>query len=185
MVEDGQFTPDSSDSLYMETGGPSEGWHFVSFMVHPYNTSISYLLDNESGGIPGSYDKVMYYSAGSDEWMTYLPYRDTHYNDLHTWNNSMGLWIHMISNDTLYVNGTTPTTTDITLYPGWNMVGYPSEVGSTLPSEVSKIGVYEPENEYNLQYIYDLENYTLGAYNGYWVYNSADHNVVWSVEYLG
>ncbi|MFO8109752.1 MAG: hypothetical protein R6U17_04420, partial [Thermoplasmata archaeon] len=92
---------------------------------------------------------------------------------------------HMTSNDTLYVDGTVPTTTYIPLHPGWNMVGYPSEVGSTLPPEVSKIDVFEPNNEYNLQYIYDLGNYTLGAYSGYWLYNSVDYTVIWSVDYLG
>ena len=36
----------------------------------------------------------------------------------------MGLWIHMTADDNITINGTKPSSTDIPLYPGWNMVGY-------------------------------------------------------------
>lgn len=93
----------------------------------------------------------------------------------------------MTADDNLTIEGTAPVTTNITLEPGWNMVGYPSITdrlaSETLPAKVSKIGVFDPYEDYNVNHILDLTKYTLTAGEGYWVYNDADHSVVWTVNY--
>jgi hypothetical protein len=50
-------------------------------------------------------------------------------NDLSRINETMGFWINIVQpgNTIFFYSGIQPTSnTTITLYPGWNMVGYPS-----------------------------------------------------------
>lgn len=95
----------------------------------------------------------------------------------------------MTSNDNLTIVGKTPTVTNITLQPGWNMVGYPcstSNIASDiLPPEVSKIGVFSASAEYNVAYIYEdmFEFISIQTGRGYWMYNDADEAVIWIVDY--
>lgn len=176
-----------SFTLNLTAGGESDGWNFVSFNLIQENDSIESILDDPDNGITGNYDKVMYYSAAEDKWRTDMPGRASLFNDLDIWNHSMGIWIQMNTDDNLTVNGTRPSSTSIPLYPGWNMVGYPSTVdrlaSDSLPAEVSKIGVFNESNEYNLEYIYNLTAYTMKAGEGYWIYNDADHTVDWSIDW--
>ncbi|MFO7991315.1 MAG: C25 family cysteine peptidase [Thermoplasmata archaeon] len=165
----------------------SSGWEFVSSQIVPDDTSIVNILEDGTNGISGSYDKVMYYDATNKEWRTYVPGRSSHFNDLDIWDEDMGLWLHMTGADTLTIEGYQPTTTAITLQPGWNMVGYPSATdqlaSNTLPAEVTKIGVFNGAMQYNVEYISDLSTYTMTAGEGYWVYNGADYGVQWNVDY--
>ncbi len=121
------------------------------------------------------------------EWSSYVPGRADHFNNIDRLSNVNGFWIHMTTNDTLTIVGLEPTSTDIDLAPGWNMVGYPSNTdrsaSDTLPGEVTKMGVFNASREYNLEYIYDLSTYTMTAGEGYWMYNDADYVVTWTVEY--
>ncbi len=176
-----------SMDISLSSGGSEEGWNFVSYNLINQTNELETLLNWSDYGIRGNYDKVMYYDASQDDWQTFSPYRGKHYNNIGTWNREMGLWIHMESDDTLTINGSRPSSTTITLQPGWNMVGYPSSTdrtaSDTLPAEATKIGVFNASREYNLQYIYDLTKVTMKAGNGYWVYNSADSSVDWGVGY--
>lgn len=164
----------------------ARGWNFVSFNVSLSNTSLLAILEDPYNGISGSYDKVMYYDAQNGRWRTYVPTRPPHFNSLHNWDRTMGLWIQVNTDDVLTVNGTKPTSTTIPLYPGWNMVGYPCEVAKTastcLPSEVTKIGVFNGAQQYNIEYNSDLANHTLSQNNAYWIYNGANYQVDWNVS---
>ncbi len=178
-------TPTYTLDLY--AGGDTEGWNFVSFDLIPLNDDLESILEDSTDGISGSYDKLMYYDASIDRWSSYVPGRATHFNCLQSWDHTMGLWIHMTIDDNLTISGTTPSSTVIPLYPGWNMVGYPSATdrlaSDTLPTEVSKIGVINGSMEYNIGYIYDLSKCTMTAGKGYWIYNSADEKVDWTVDH--
>ncbi len=169
----------------LTTGGEAAGWNFVSFNLMPSDTSLTAILDHPHYGISGNYTKVMYYDITADEWSSYVPGRSAIHNYLHTWTHRMGLWIHMNANDTLTVEGYVPTSTDVTLYPGWNMVGLPSESSGNhgLPTEVTKVGYFNAATEYNLAYDYEPANYTFEPGQGYWIYNSAAEPVVWTVVY--
>lgn len=165
----------------------AEGWNFVSFNLKLNDTSLAAILDHPENGISGNYDKVMYYDASEDEWMSYVPGRENHFNNLNNWNHKMGIWICITDDVTLTVVGTLPLTSDITLYPGWNMVGYPSNTNriasEILPTEVTKVGVFNRYAPYNVEYEYDLSYVLLGSGRGYWLYNGADEPVIWTVEY--
>lgn len=165
--------------------GPDDGWEFISLNLIPFNTDIRTILNDPINGISGSYDKVMGYDAERGEWMTYVPGRSDHYNDLDTWDQTIGIWTHMTRDDNLTVEGNPLSNTTLTLYPGWNMVSYPSNStgNSNLPTEVTKVGYFNASAEYNIAYDYDPSKFTFEPFKAYWVYNGADYNVIWTVEY--
>ncbi|MFO7991325.1 MAG: Ig-like domain-containing protein [Thermoplasmata archaeon] len=174
-----------SNNVSMTSTGDSDGWNFLSTKLIPLDTSLTAILDDPENGIQNNYSKVMYYDAGDGRWKTYVPSRASHYNDLSTWDRTMGLWIEMINDDTLSIRGTEPSTTDITLYPSWNMVGYPSTItgNNGLPVEVTKIGVFNASCEYNIEYNYTPSTYNFEPGKAYWIYNDDSSSVIWTVNY--
>lgn len=174
----------------LTAGGESNGWNFISYNKTRVDTVLTSILDDGTYGIPGNYDKVMWFDANNQEWRSYISGRDSRYNDLSSWDITMGLWIQMTSDDELEIEyDSPPTTTDITLYPGWNMVGYPSSTNriasDILPSEVTKMGIFNKYAPYNIEYVAKLDFDTEAMVSGraYWLYNGADYNVIWTVEY--
>ncbi len=167
----------------LESRGEANGWNFISYSIYVHSESLTDLLHP----ITGSYDHVMYYDTSLGEWLSYLPGRADRFNTLDTWTRSMGIWIRAVEDVELQIIGAMPWRVDITLYPGWNMVGYPSSTSNnvmeTLPPEVTKIGIFNRTLPYNVEYLYDLSTVTLSPRKGYWLYNSADEVVVWTVYY--
>lgn len=173
----------------------ADGWNFVSFNVdangdnYAQADDLGEILEDTEYGVAGNYDKAVYYDAANDGWKSYVPGRAAHYNDLSAWDRTMGIWIHMTSDDDLSIEGTAPTSTDITLYPGWNMVGYPSSTagaGTDLPAEVTRVGYYDSAATYNLGYATtegDVDAMTLNAGEGYWLYVDGKSSVLWTVNY--
>ncbi|MCK4267061.1 MAG: hypothetical protein KAX31_07245, partial [Thermoplasmata archaeon] len=81
-------------------------------------------------------------------------------------------------------SGEYPTETiNITLYTGWNLVGYPSfqpELASVvLPPEVDKISVYDISQPYFIRDVSDLSLVVMLVGKGYWVHVTSD--TVWTV----
>lgn len=157
----------------------TSGWNHIS--LPSQDTSVS--IEDVLSGV--SWDKAMVYS---DEcWASYVPSRSSHYNsDFPEINNTMGIWVHATEAGVLHRFTEEIDRTNITLQSGWNMVGYPSGVkksaNRTLPSEVTKIGVFNASRKYNIEYFYDLSDWMMKPGNGYWVYNSADYDVAWRIE---
>ncbi|MFO7793281.1 MAG: S8 family serine peptidase [Candidatus Saliniplasma sp.] len=179
--------PGAGTSLFdisLTTDTQSDDWNFVSFNLVPDDTSLTAILEDADYGIDGNYDKVMYYDASTDEWLSYIPGRDN-FNDDIQWDETKGLWIQMTTDDTLTVEGSEPTSTDITLNPGWNMVSYPSSTAAVegTPAEVSIVGHFDAAQDNNLAYDYDPANFEFNPGEGYYLYNDADYDVNWSVEY--
>ena len=182
-----QPLPEGDFSIVELTAAPeSDGWNFVSFNVEADDTSLLAILENGDYGISGRYDSLMYYDASIDEWLTYVPGRPDHYNNLQTWDHTMGVWIQMNSDATLVVFGEAPVSTDIILHPGWNMVGLPSESSGNhgLPGEVDRIGYFDPSDVYNLAYSYNPAGFAFEPGKGYQIHNGEDHPVTWTVEYV-
>ncbi|MFO7991326.1 MAG: Ig-like domain-containing protein [Thermoplasmata archaeon] len=179
------FTIAHSNNISLTSTGSSNGWNFLSTKLIPLDTSLTAILDDPENGILNNYSKVMYYDASTGDWKTYVPGRAAQYNDLTTWNRNMGIWIQMINDDSLTIRGTEPSTTNIDLYPGWNMVGYPSTImgNNGLPVEVTKIGVFNASCEYNIEYNYTPSTYNFEPGKAYWIYNSGSTTVTWTVNY--
>ncbi len=159
----------------------SDGWNFVSFNIDMTDTSLETILTD----IDGSYDRLIYYDASTGQWTSYVAGRAAHFNNLHSWDHTMGVWIKMNTDAALNLTGYAPESTDITLYPGWNMVGLPSETAGNhgLPGEVTKIGYFHPSTEYNLEYDYESTTFVFEPGLGYWIYNDAEDPVAWTIEY--
>ncbi|MBS3816932.1 MAG: Ig-like domain-containing protein [Candidatus Thermoplasmatota archaeon] len=182
----GEGDPPSCE-ISLTSGGASNGWNFVSSNIIPEDTNITAVLEDSPDNITGNYDRLMYYDSRNDEWNSFIKGRESHLNDLKTWDVNMGIWVHMTTDDTLKIVGSEPTNTTITLQPGWNMVGYPSSsnttADTTLPDQVTRIGVQDASTDYNVDYRTDLSNVTLFSKSGYWVYNSDENPVDWTVQY--
>ncbi len=168
------------------------GWNLVSFDIHPTSTAVVDVLST----LGSSFDLVYAWNAGTSSWMKYDPsmgYGDT----LSALDETMGFWIYMNTADTLVVSGTLPTTSNITLKTGWNLVGFPSAVNLTLPEAFSGHGV---GTDFSLVYAYHADDTTdqwrlfdrsspewandlteLAPGWGYWVKVSADH--IWVVAH--
>lgn len=171
----------------LQSNVDTDGWNFISTELIPSDKALDHILNDDQNGISGGYEKVMYYDAGEGRWKTYVPGRAEHFNDDIQLDQTMGLWIQASVDCNLTIEGHRPTTTTITLYPGWNMVGYPSEINrkasDTLPAEITKIGVLDGSAENNVAYHEDLSTVTLSAGKGYWTYNSGGTSIDWTVDY--
>ncbi len=180
------------------------GWNLVSFNVHPLDNSISSVLSS----IAGQYTLVYAWDtsaahSSSGNWMKYDPAAPAFSNTLESLNEGMGFWIRMRTADTLEVQGSIPSSTDINLTNaagGWNLVGYPSAVNRILPGALGDNGV---DIYFSLTYAYhasdsadpwklfgrtspvwsnDLTALTPGW--GYWIKVSATE-LLWTVPYSG
>jgi hypothetical protein len=103
-----------------------QGWNLISVPLKQGEQDISRVLES----IDGLYDAVQWYDASdpSDPWKNHVVGKPFG-NDLFELNETMGIWVHITQpGDTTFVyNGSLPATSQqITLHPGWNLVGYPS-----------------------------------------------------------
>lgn len=178
-------SPFTSTNIEMKVSASSDGWGFISLTLIPKVTELDAILNDPTYGIDGSYDRVMYYDSEEGQWRSYVPDRADHFNDLDDWNHTMGIWVRMTENATLTVVGLEPVNTTITLYPGWNMVGYPSTItgNNGLPSEVTKIGYFDAGEEYNVAYVYSTTDFDFEPGRAYWIYNDEDHSLDWVIDY--
>jgi parallel beta-helix repeat protein len=104
-----------------------EGWNLISI---PFIQTISDLV-TVLESINGSYDSVHLYNTTDthDHWKSYHIDKPSYMNDLHTLEHTQGFFIHIIKPDGVLFeySGIKPVINQtIVLYPGWNLVGYPS-----------------------------------------------------------
>ena len=171
--------PDPTFQISLEAGGAADGWNFVSFNLELTETDLETILTGVE------FTKAMYYDAAAGQWRSYVPERAERFNNLDNWNHHMGLWIQVTADTQLEVQGTAPESTDITLHPGWNMVGLPSDTPGNhgLPGQVSVVGHFSADAEYNMVYDYDPATFEFEPGQGYMVYLDHTEPVVWTVDY--
>jgi hypothetical protein len=126
------------------------GYNLVSIPVIPANASANSTFTS----LTGNYDIVWQYNASAasgSQWTSYMPA----YPSLSTLNNTypgFGYWVRINSsaNQTLGVNGTAPTTTNMTLVNGYNLVGYPSNTVRNVTTALGTLtGNYDIVWQYN------------------------------------
>jgi hypothetical protein len=186
-----------SDSAAVHISGATQsinlvpGWNLVSFNLHPVNTDIAQVL----ASITGTYTLVYAWNGQTQNWQHYDP--GGFANSLSTLDETQGFWIYMNVAESLDVVGSVPSTTNISLYSGWNMVGYPAHSDGALPAALDAHSV---TGEYPLVYAYHanetadpwkLYDWSAPAWAndltamsplwGYWVSVSGPH--IWHVEY--
>jgi len=129
------------------------GWNLISVPMSPDSTTITDVLSN----IEGKYDLVYAYDASdaSDPWKKYNTAAPSFLNDLTEIDEIMGLWIRATEGVILTVSGSAPSSTDIPLYTGWNLVGHPSQTTHTITEALASI-----DGKYDLVYAYDASDAT-------------------------
>jgi len=128
---------------------------------------------------------VKYYdnTDTNDPWKTYRVGAST--NDLAGIDNTMGFWINITEpNVNLTVSGYEPDSTNINLYAGWNLVGYPTQNTDTVANALWGTGADRVEvfNATEPYLIKEVEaTYVMKPGEGYWVHVPADS--VWVVDW--
>ena len=117
----------------------------------PVDTALTAVLSS----IEGKYDLVYAYRASdvADPWKKHNTAAPSFLNDLTEIDETMGLWIRTTEAVTLTVLGSVTSSTDISLYTGWNLVGYPSQTTRPIAEALASI-----EGKYDLVYAYDASD---------------------------
>jgi len=155
------------------------GWNLVSIPLIQSDTSILSFLSS----INGKWDLAQTYSQG--QWKSYATYQPPSLNDLQDLDHTMAVWLHTTEACTLNVTGTVPTSTDIQLYSGWNLVGYPSYTQRSIMTALAGTGYdrpiegHDPGNPYHLTQLPAL--YLMQPGEGYWIHVPAD--TVWIIDW--
>jgi hypothetical protein len=155
------------------------GMQLLSIPVSLSNTSIPNVLQTVS------FERVIYYDAMAGKrhnWRTF----DTRkpYSDLKHINNSMAVWIKVISDSQLSVAGLVPLQTTIHLVVGWNLVGYPSFIDRTVGAALvgatyQTVETFDPTDPpWFLKKLSDTD--LMFAGEGYWIHVSSDFDWVLS-----
>jgi hypothetical protein len=99
------------------------GWNLISIPLEQVDTSRSNVLQT----LGTNYAAVQGYHAGkSTPWLHWHRDKPNPFNDVIDMNHKEGYYIDMVTADSLVVAGKVPTSTQISLKSGWNLVGYPS-----------------------------------------------------------
>jgi Zn-dependent M28 family amino/carboxypeptidase len=156
----------------------SFGWNLISIPLLQSDTSVSNVFSSISGG----YDAVQIYDSSDlvDPWNHNNNQKPIHFNDLDQVDHKMGIWVHITepAGVVLQCSGTLPSTdTSIPIFPGWNLVGYPSLRrrnrttalnNLVFGSDIDAIWTYDSQlrlwNE-----ITELDEFEAGK--GYWVHS--------------
>lgn len=124
------------------------GWNLVSRHVVPDSTAVAEFLTS----IEGDFDRVA--ATDSDnpaEFLTFSPASVN--NTLSILDNTMGFWIHMTDAAFFSVPGTLPSTVDISLRQGWNLVGWPTP--RTMPIDQALASI---AGQFDLVYAFEASD---------------------------
>ncbi|MBA3046450.1 MAG: hypothetical protein FP824_09600 [Euryarchaeota archaeon] len=165
------------------TGRVAGDWAFVSFPI-AISGNIETILDDPAT----DWDVAKWFDGSSQRWMTYRKGATT--NTFTNIDNQMGVWVHLtaVVGDKLTtgLGGAYPSSqVNITLYAGWNMVGYPSQTPMAANLALAGTGAtivstYISSSPF-IQDFTDLSLVTMSHGNAYWVFVPA--TIVWNVPF--
>jgi hypothetical protein len=161
----------------------NEGWNLVSLPLTQQDTSI----DNALNSILGKWDCIQAYNTTDhDHWKTNSTFRPYQLNDLDSLDHRIGFWINITESGViLTVNGNVSGSTNILLYAGWNLVGYPTLTKRTIQDALAGTGYDVPVEGFNASAPYRIfplaDTYMMQPGEGYWVHVPAD--TVWVVDW--
>jgi parallel beta-helix repeat protein len=163
-----------------------QGWNLISIPFIQTDTELGVVLSS----ISGSYKAVQRYDAADleDSWKHNCTTKPGHLNDLEKLNHTMGFWVYVTDSGgvVLEYSGIPPTQNQtITLYPGWNMVGYPSLTNKTRDTalntltygvEIDSIWTFDAATQ-SWEEVGPSDSFQIGR--GYWIH--ATQECEWEV----
>jgi parallel beta-helix repeat protein len=170
---------------YIEFDMPlQQGWNLISL---PLEQTNPYDIFQVLQSIDGKWDLIQTYDPTDDDhWIHYNVNWPSELNELDGLDHKIGFWINITEpgGTTLTVFGNYPTSTSITLYTGWNLVGYPSFVEKPISNSLTGTG-YDAVEGFNASTPYHIsplsDSYMMKPGEGYWVHVPAD--TVWVVDW--
>jgi hypothetical protein len=186
-AQDDDFTNDIAYQT-LEVGAAfdiplQDGWNLISLPLEQTSTDPEIVL----ASIDGKWDNLYAYDPLSPApWLSESPLKPDDMNDDISLNCAVGVWLHMTEPATLGVNGVVPISTDIPLYAGWNLVGYPSQNNQLASDALSGtnadiISIYNAAAPYLVEDRTDLSTVSMSPGDGYWIHVPAD--TVWTVNW--
>ncbi|UCG68079.1 MAG: hypothetical protein JSV09_09605, partial [Thermoplasmata archaeon] len=153
------------------------GWNLISIPLDQTDTSLLKVLES----ISGYYDGVEYYDSSDmiDHWKHNNTSKPQYLNDFEIIDHTMGFWVHIIEPGgvLLQVPGNHFTENQkITLYSGWNLVGFPSSNSKlrdaalnnlTFGDQVDSIWTFDSITK-DWKEIGPLDDFVIGR--GYWIF---------------
>jgi hypothetical protein len=157
------------------------GWKLISLPLQQSDESLNKVLES----INGKWDIIQAYDGASQSWLSNNTYRPDSLNDLHTLDHTIGFWINITEPGVnLTVQGEILYFTEINLYTGWNLVGYPSLTEETVENALMGTGadqvmVGDTSEPYNVRDV--GSTYIMKPGEGYWVHVPFD--TVWIINW--
>lgn len=156
-----------------ESINQTNGWNLFSVPRSPSNTSVAAVLDS----IDGQYDDVFAWNGSGQNWMSYNALFPA-FATLDEINETMGVWVRITDSEAqLNVTGDSVTSVSMTLYPGWNLIGYPltaknvSVALSSIDGQYDDVWTFDGSTPLNYNALFpafaDFEQ--LESTKGYWV----------------
>jgi hypothetical protein len=131
-----------------------------------------------------TFDKAWTFDSSNQEWMAFARSKP-YLGDLGNVNHTIGLWVEVTGASNLTIAGIVPSTSEMNLEVGWNLVGFPSFNTTYTVSDLKmSTGATRVEgfdafpSLYNLRMLADAE--TVEAGHGFWV--KVDSGSTWIVE---
>jgi beta-lactamase superfamily II metal-dependent hydrolase len=168
------------------------GWNLVSVPITAADTRLPYALTDTVNAGAGlvQWTRAVWYNPATpaDPWKQYNTAWLTALNDLPSVSRTMGVWLFVssVGDGLITVGGanyTTPTSTNIALKAGWNLVGFPSDdatytlamLKAACPS-VTIVEKFDGAQTYKTVTMADADAFAQGR--AYWVYAASD--TIWA-----
>jgi hypothetical protein len=144
------------------------GIHLASIPIPLPDTTLPTVLQTMDYNIVWSYDTL----DMTDHWKTYSEAKSPN-GDLTELDNTMGFWVHTLTDTAFTAAAVIPACTDIQLYTGWNLVSFPAFRPMAVADALSgityeKVEGFDPLNPPSyMRVLFDTDLMMPGY--GYWI----------------
>ncbi len=113
------------------------GWNFVSFPKLPADNSVAAVFGDVSPNV-----RIIWgFDNQSKAWQTYrFNVQGSTFNVLENIDAGKGYWIYMDASGNIDMTNWTEPTATVTLYPGWNLIGYNGKDSELTTNALADIG---------------------------------------------
>jgi hypothetical protein len=148
------------------------GENLVSVPFRTSSSLVSSVFQMSSLETAWTYDS----SDATNPWKPFS--REKPFNDLRVVNETMGIWVRVSSPDVFAVAGIVPDSTIIQIKSGWNLIGFPSMMNSTVGNILNiisydRVEAFDPSSPiYGLKPVAD--SYLMQPGEALWVHSLLD-----------